>query len=35
MAKSAVSAKKADTADIFISCDVLYEKGHISLDEKA
>ncbi len=27
--------KKADAADIFIFCDVLYEKGHISLNEKA
>ncbi len=35
MAISAVSAKKADTADNFISYDVLYEKGHISLNEKA
>ena len=34
MAISAVSAKKADTADNFISYDVLYEKGHISLNEK-
>ena len=28
-------AKKVDTADNFISYDVLYEKGHISLNEKA
>ena len=34
MAISAVSAKKADTADIFISCDVLYERGIFHLTKK-